>query len=257
MKNVLNLSLKLFLCTILATGIMPLQADAELPPSAYAGFQQSAGEKLDIRVINVETSGWLRELVFKDVRITVQAKVLRVDRSASGLLPGKTIYISYRQEKRPAGWVGPGEVPSLSTGEVRPAFLEYVEGNVYAPAARARSFEPEQFSGDLERVYFDYDSIKIGSEEARKLQNNARIIQRNPDWIVRIEGHTDERGTGEYNLILGERMAQAVKAKLVEFGVTPGCLQVFSYGEEQPLDPTHDEAAWGRNRRVEFRVVKR
>jgi outer membrane protein OmpA-like peptidoglycan-associated protein len=257
MKNVLNLSLKLFICTILVTTIMPLQAGAELPPSAYAGFQQSAGEKLDIRVIEVETSGWLRALVFKDVRVAVQAEVLRVDRSASGLLPGKTIYISYRQEKRSAGWVGPGQVPSLSKGEVRPAFLEHVEGNVYAPAAGARSFGPEQFSGYLERVYFDYDSIKIESEEARKLQNNARIILGNPDWVVRIEGHTDERGTGEYNLILGERMAQAVKAKMVELGVAPGCIQVFSYGEELPLDPAHDKGAWGRNRRVEFRVVKR
>lgn len=112
-----------------------------------------------------------------------------------------------------------------------------------------------QSAGHLQAINFAYDSVEICPEELQKLQDVAAIILVNPDWIVVVEGHTDERGTGEYNLILGERMAQAVKAKLIEFGVIRERLRVFSYGEEQPLDSAHDEAAWERNRWVEFRVI--
>ena len=69
---------------------------------------------------------------------------------------------------------------------------------------------------------------------------------------VRLEGNTDERGTREYNLALGERRANAVKAYLVAQGVSPSQIEVVSYGEEKPVDPGHNEAAWAKNRRVQI-----
>jgi peptidoglycan-associated lipoprotein len=69
---------------------------------------------------------------------------------------------------------------------------------------------------------------------------------------VQLEGHTDERGTAEYNLALGERRARAIFDSLVSQGIDRSQLETISYGEEVPLDPGHNEEAWARNRRVHF-----
>ena len=103
----------------------------------------------------------------------------------------------------------------------------------------------------IETVYFDFDSSDLTEEARSLLQANAECIQALGVDVV-LEGHCDERGTEEYNLQLGERRANAVKKYLVSLGVDPSRLKTVSYGEERPADPGHDEAAWARNRRVEF-----
>jgi peptidoglycan-associated lipoprotein len=70
-----------------------------------------------------------------------------------------------------------------------------------------------------------------------------------------VEGHTDERGTTEYNLALGERRATAVKSYLTSLGIEAGRLVTISYGKERPADSGHSEAAWAMNRRVEFKAM--
>ena len=72
---------------------------------------------------------------------------------------------------------------------------------------------------------------------------------------MRIAGHCDERGSDEYNLALGLRRAAAAQQYLVALGIPAGRIAIVSYGEERPLDPGHDEAAWARNRRSEFTVI--
>ncbi|MFP3929181.1 MAG: OmpA family protein, partial [Desulfobacteraceae bacterium] len=74
---------------------------------------------------------------------------------------------------------------------------------------------------------------------------------------VRIEGHCDERGTNEYNLALGERRANAAKKYLISLGVSEDRVRTISYGEERPADPRHNEEAWAKNRRDEFKLFKR
>ena len=103
-----------------------------------------------------------------------------------------------------------------------------------------------------EDVHFAFDSSFIDAEAERILAQKAAWLQDNADASVQIEGHCDERGTSAYNLALGERRANAVQQYLTVLGIAGDRLSTISYGEEQPLDPGHDEAAWSRNRRAHF-----
>ncbi len=106
---------------------------------------------------------------------------------------------------------------------------------------------------DLETVYFDFDKSAIREDSAATLRKNASIIKANADWgQIIIEGNTDERGSEEYNLALGERRAMAVKRYLVDLGVPSARLRTVSFGEAKPAVPGHDETAWRYNRRTDF-----
>ncbi len=100
--------------------------------------------------------------------------------------------------------------------------------------------------------YFEFDSSDLKHEAMRALDVHARDLQSNGNRVV-LEGHTDERGTREYNMALGERRAQAVQRYLVLQGVSPAQLELVSYGEESPVATGHNESAWAQNRRVELR----
>ena len=105
----------------------------------------------------------------------------------------------------------------------------------------------------LETVYFDFDSYQIRDDAKPLLKGNAQTIKGKPNWpAVVIEGHTDERGSEEYNLALGQRRAEQVKSYLVDLGVPAARLDTVSFGESQPAVQGHDEAAWQYNRRSEF-----
>jgi peptidoglycan-associated lipoprotein len=112
----------------------------------------------------------------------------------------------------------------------------------------------------LETVYFDYDSYSLRPDTLATLNENAKKIK---EWdsstrkllSILIEGHCDERGTQEYNLALGERRASAVEEYLVRLGVSSELLGAISYGKEQPAAAEHNEEAWAKNRRCEFRTA--
>jgi peptidoglycan-associated lipoprotein len=101
-------------------------------------------------------------------------------------------------------------------------------------------------------VYFDFDSAEIKGQGVEVVAAHAKYLAANPATRVRLEGHTDERGSREYNIGLGERRAQSVRRALMLQGATDGQISTVSYGEERPADPGHDEAAWAKNRRVEI-----
>jgi len=103
-----------------------------------------------------------------------------------------------------------------------------------------------------EDIHFDFDSSTLTPEAQEILKKKAQWLQNNPDKSVTIEGNCDERGTNEYNLALGDRRAASVKAFLVDLGISASRLTTISYGEERPLDPGHNEAAWAKNRRCHF-----
>ena len=98
-------------------------------------------------------------------------------------------------------------------------------------------------------VYFDYDSSAIKPEGQAIVDAYAKYLVANPVAKVRVEGHTDERGTREYNIALGERRANAIKDSLMSQGVTGAQVSVLSYGEERPAAEGHDESADAQNRR--------
>jgi peptidoglycan-associated lipoprotein len=106
--------------------------------------------------------------------------------------------------------------------------------------------------GVLATVYFPFDSYDLDDQTRMVLQQNGDWLLDNTQYNIRIEGHCDERGTIEYNLALGERRASAVRDYLVSLGVDAFRIRIVSYGEEDPADPGHDDAAWARNRRGVF-----
>jgi len=101
-------------------------------------------------------------------------------------------------------------------------------------------------------VYFDYDQAEILPEFNALLQAHGQYLAQNPNTQVRLEGHTDERGSREYNIGLGERRAQAVRRVLMLQGVAATQLTTVSYGEERPAQTGSDEESWRLNRRVEL-----
>lgn len=106
-----------------------------------------------------------------------------------------------------------------------------------------------------EIVFFEYDSDEIGSEAQDKLRLKAAVLAANPTVRLRIEGHADQRGSTEYNLALGQRRAEAVRAFMANYGIDPDRFTTVSMGKERPLVEGEDEEAWSRNRRAEFGII--
>lgn len=101
-------------------------------------------------------------------------------------------------------------------------------------------------------VYFDFDKSNIKDEYKPLLKAHADYLEAHPNVHVRLEGNTDERGTREYNMALGERRAKSVYQYLTLLGVSPSQLSTISFGEERPAVLGHEESAWSKNRRVEL-----
>jgi peptidoglycan-associated lipoprotein len=101
-------------------------------------------------------------------------------------------------------------------------------------------------------IYFDFDSSEIKGDGTDIVGAHAKYLANNPGARVRLEGHTDDRGSREYNIGLGERRAQSVRRALLLQGATEAQLSTVSYGAERPAVAGHDEAAWSKNRRVEI-----
>ncbi len=104
-------------------------------------------------------------------------------------------------------------------------------------------------------VNFDYDDSRIRSDMQPIMRQKVEILRSSPNVRLRLEGHTDERGSGEYNLALGSRRAQSVLEFFIDAGISANRFETTSYGEERPLVNRSDEAAWAQNRRVEFVII--
>lgn len=105
-------------------------------------------------------------------------------------------------------------------------------------------------------VYFDYDKSDIKADAKPVLEKKAEFLRAHSQYKVNIEGYCDERGTNEYNMALGERRAKAAMKYLNALGISANRMSTISYGEERPADPGHNEAAWAKNRRAEFKLAK-
>ena len=123
-------------------------------------------------------------------------------------------------------------------------------------AVETPTYSPDNRSSVLaERIYFALDRSDLSGEARAKLAEKVEVLRSSPDLTLRIDGHADERGSDEYNLALSKRRAAEAKRFLVQQGVEAGRLEVEGYGEEQPLDPANNEAAWSLNRRAGFQVT--
>lgn len=106
------------------------------------------------------------------------------------------------------------------------------------------------------KIHFAFDSYELNSEAREILKKKAEILEKYKNIDLVIEGHCDERGTDEYNLALGERRARAAYEFLILLGIDADRLNIISYGEERPIAEGHNEQAWAKNRRDEFRVIE-
>ncbi len=125
-----------------------------------------------------------------------------------------------------------------------------------AEAARAATAAAAEMHTTLTSpVHFDYDQSTLRPDAQAALDAKIPILQANSDVMIRIDGNTDERGSDEYNLALGERRAAAAKQYLVQHGIADNRIETVSYGEERPVAQGSDESAWSQNRRDEFEIT--
>ena len=104
-------------------------------------------------------------------------------------------------------------------------------------------------------VYFDFDKSALTDSAKKVLDRKIQIMNANPGVGIQIEGNTDERGSAEYNLALGQQRAASVKRYLTQHGIADSRITILSNGEEKPADQGHDETAWSHNRRAEFVIT--
>ena len=142
----------------------------------------------------------------------------------------------------------PGSEAVVPTTSTEGADGSSVSGS--ALSAEQQAMEAAKASGVI--VYFDYDRAEIKPEFVPVVAAHAKFLNGNAQRKVRLEGHSDERGSREYNIGLGERRAQAVRRALMLQGVTENQITTVSYGEERPAVQGSDESAYGKNRRVEL-----
>lgn len=105
------------------------------------------------------------------------------------------------------------------------------------------------------KVYFDYDKDEIRDDAKATLDTKAAIMSANAGLRLRLAGHTDDRGSDEYNLALGQRRAAAVQRYLVARGIDASRFETVSFGKERPAAQGENEAAWSQNRRAEFDII--
>jgi peptidoglycan-associated lipoprotein len=153
----------------------------------------------------------------------------------------------------PDGAVGmrmtsPGMDPASATGGGR---------GMSGSGSTRPSLEGFRATGSLNDIHFDFDRAEVREADGPVLDANAGWLKANPGQMVVIEGHTDERGTNEYNTALGDRRAKATMNYLVSRGVAASRIAVISYGEERPACKQHVDACWAENRRAHFLVKGR
>ena len=115
--------------------------------------------------------------------------------------------------------------------------------------------DDQVFANSVHDIFYDYDKADLRSDSIQTLTQNAAAIKAHPNWVVRIEGNCDERGSIEYNIALGERRAGAAQQWLSQNGVNAGQLKTISNGKEKPVCTESTETCWQRNRNAHFALV--
>jgi len=119
-------------------------------------------------------------------------------------------------------------------------------------AARAAKVQAQLAAEVAALIHFDYDKADIKPEDQASLDRKAAILLANPGLVLQIAGNCDNRGSVEYNLALGNRRAAAAQRYLAGKGVPAGQMNIVSYGEERPVNPADNDAAWAENRNDQF-----
>ncbi|RKY29863.1 MAG: peptidoglycan-associated lipoprotein Pal [Candidatus Omnitrophota bacterium] len=138
------------------------------------------------------------------------------------------------------------ETPIVKKGEVPPEKL---------PPEKEIKKAGGELTKIFKNIYFDFDKYNLKEDAIKTLKEIGNYLRKHSDVKILIEGHCDERGTREYNLVLGEQRALSARNFLINYGISPKRIYTVSYGEDKPADPRHCEEAWAKNRRCEFKIV--
>ncbi len=160
-----------------------------------------------------------------------------------------------KSEEAPAAGAPAATAPSVPAAPSAPVKEEKVQERGVKETTAPSEATPAQ-QEELATIYFDFDSYILTAPSRATLTKNAEAMQKNSAMKIRIEGNCDERGSDEYNLALGEKRAKAALNYLTTLGISADRLSIISYGKEKPVDPGHDEAAWAKNRRDDFVIMK-
>jgi peptidoglycan-associated lipoprotein len=120
------------------------------------------------------------------------------------------------------------------------------------PTSTSNATEEELFSQNVKDIYFDYDKYDVRPDQQGSLQGDAQFLQQHPNIHITVEGHSDERGSTEYNLALGTSRADAVKNALIQAGVSGDRIKTITMGKEKPFCTESNESCWQQSRRGHF-----
>lgn len=166
---------------------------------------------------------------------------------------------SGNQNSKPDNGLGTGGLDNAKpvTGtNIEPAKPDANGGFPVASPDDIMGMTPDRtiFAGNT--VYFEFDRHEVKSSERTKVDEVGVVLKGSPNDKLLIEGHCDERGTEEYNRSLGERRALSVREYLINSGISPERIHTVSFGEDKPAETGHSEAAWAKNRRGVFVLLK-
>ncbi len=140
------------------------------------------------------------------------------------------------------------EVASAVTGKPIPQYLPPAGTKFVTPSGKAAVV--------FEMIHFGFNKYSLTTVDQKILTKIGTYLLNHPNVMVLLQGYCDERGTQQYNLILGEQRALSARTFLIGLGVSPKRLFTISYGKEDPLNPAHNPVAWAENRRVEFKIAR-
>jgi peptidoglycan-associated lipoprotein len=156
----------------------------------------------------------------------------------------------------PAPAPAPPRVNQDSIDAARKAAADAAARAAADAEARRRAAEAESVRGMIAaKVYFDYDKDDIRDDAKATLDAKVGILNANTAVRLRLAGHTDDRGSDEYNLALGQRRAASIQRYLVSRGIAATRFETVSFGKERPAAQGENEAAWSQNRRGEFEII--
>jgi len=152
--------------------------------------------------------------------------------------------VEERQQGAPAA-------DAATTQPVKPGSVARVDLTAGKIPARAPHTDPGNILS-RRSIYYDLDQYNVKDQYRELVEAHAKYLRSNPQLKMLVQGHTDERGSREYNIGLGQRRSDGLKRMLVLLGVKEDQVESVSLGEEKPADPGHDEAAWSKNRRSDI-----
>jgi peptidoglycan-associated lipoprotein len=126
-----------------------------------------------------------------------------------------------------------------------------------ATVALPEYLDPKSEISTGRSVYFDFDKAVLKSDFDSLVERQGKYLSAHPKLVVRLEGNTDERGSAEYNLALGQKRAESLRQALKIYGVNDSQMEAISWGEEKPKALGHDESAWAQNRRADVQYPSR